>query len=72
MFKFNGLTTTTKLSNNTAHQVFYSYKQANEDIQATKIWTVINDSKVYTITFLADKERYSSYFPAVQSHNKVF
>lgn len=72
LFKSNGLITTTKLSNNTAHQVFYSYTQANKDIEATKIWTVINNSKVYTITYLADKERYSSYLPAVRDIIKSF
>lgn len=62
---------TTILSNNLAHKVSYTYKTQNEDMQALKIWTIAND-KVYTITYTAEKERYSYYSPIVQNLIKSF
>ena len=61
----------TKLSGNPAHQISYTYKKLNEDLHATKIWSIIGD-KLYVITFLADKDRYSYYLPVVRKIIKSF
>jgi hypothetical protein len=62
---------TTTISDIIAHKISYTYKKLNDEIEATKVWTVANN-KVYTITYLADKDRYSYYLPSVQSMLQSF
>lgn len=62
---------TTTISDNKAHKVSYTYKKLNDEIEATKVWTLVNN-KIYTITYLADKDRYSYYLPNVQSMIQSF
>jgi hypothetical protein len=59
------------LSNHLAHKIEYTYKKLNDEIKGLKIWTIANN-KVYTITFLAQKERYDSNFPFVKNIIKSF
>jgi hypothetical protein len=56
----------TFLSNILAHKVMYEYSKQNDHIKAIKIWTIAND-KIYTITYLAEKERFDYYLPSVQN-----
>jgi hypothetical protein len=56
----------TKLSGFEAYKVIYEYKKQNNDIKAIKIWTIANN-KIYTITYLAEKERFEYYLPIVQN-----
>jgi hypothetical protein len=64
-------TRTTLLSNHLAHQIEYTYKKQNDEIHGLKIWTIANN-KVYTITFIVQKERFDSYFPFVKNIIKSF
>ena len=56
----------TMLANILAHKVLYEYNKQNQHIKALKIWTIAND-KIYTITYLAEKERFAYYLPIVQN-----
>lgn len=56
----------TLLSKILAHKLTYEYTKQNDQIKALKIWTIAND-KIYTITYLAEKERFESYLPSVQN-----
>ena len=57
---------TTLLSKILAYKVTYEYTKQNDNIKALKIWTIAND-KIYTITYLAEKERFDTYLPFVQN-----
>ena len=59
------------LSNHLAHKISYIYKKENDEIHGLKIWTIANN-KVYTITFVAQKERYHYYLPFVSNIIKSF
>ena len=56
----------TLLSKILAHKVIYEYTKQNDQIKALKIWTIAND-KIYTITYLAEKERFDTYLPIVKN-----
>ncbi|HSF50115.1 MAG TPA: hypothetical protein VLA74_05070 [Nitrososphaeraceae archaeon] len=56
----------TLLSNILAHKVIYEYNKQNDHIKAIKIWTIAND-KIYTITYLAEREKFDYYLPSVQN-----
>jgi hypothetical protein len=62
----NMIASTIMLADNLAHKISYSYSKNNDDIDALKIWTIANN-KIYTITYIADKERFSYYLPSVQN-----
>jgi len=57
---------TTLLSKILAYKVTYEYTKQNDNIKALKIWTIAND-KIYTITYLAEKERFDTYLQIVQN-----
>ena len=61
----------TILSGFEAYKVIYEYKKQNNEIQAIKIWTIANN-KIYTITYLAEKERFEYYLPSCTKYNKFF
>jgi PsbP-like protein len=60
--------TPTTLSNQPAHGIVYT-DDSIEGIKLKKIqaWTVLNNSRVYVITFGAEESKYSNYLPEVQN-----
>ena len=56
------------LSNQSAHRIVYT-DNSLEGIMLKKIqaWTVVNNSRVYVITFGGEESKYSDYLPQVQN-----
>jgi hypothetical protein len=49
-----------------AHMIVYSENSQELDIQKMQIWTVVNNSTAYVVTFGAEQTQFGRYLPAVE------
>lgn len=49
-----------------AHMIVYSENSQGLDIQKMQIWTVVNNSTAYVVTFGAEQTQFGRYLPAVE------
>ena len=50
-----------------AHMIVYSENSQGLDIQKMQIWTVVNNSTAYVVTFGAEQTQFGRYLPAVEN-----
>lgn len=56
----------TKLANQPAYQIIYSFPEAGINIQRLQVWMVKND-RMYIFTYSADAGKYTKYLPIAQT-----